>query len=1521
MYAFRRLCDRVLSHLSLRSRSAWAALVAFVAAGLLVLMAAPAHAQQHGTSLLDRLEESDRIDQVPVQVLHSVAKQAPDQLTDAQWQRLKRHRARRANQPRAKTVPTSDLTIRKSQQQLYGSSWPRQDLNFRPSAMPTPAGDVNGDGVNDWIYQYGFVADNRTADRSDRTAKTLLVFGGNDFGARYYDKLYYRDLRPAGNFIGGDEADAVQPLANGLRVFRGSSQGYVEAGVRRDLQVSGGLTADVNGDGYTDLVSTNTSNSQITVVYGAQHLADVTKQVYDPSFRGAQRFSYAADDIDGDGDGEIVRLAGSTYDFAPGDSLVVDVFAAGDDVADPLSEQQQLVVEGQQSTSASNIPVLLANVDGADLKEIILKRSGAAPLVFTSSSGTYDATPIEYDAANVAHVGDVNGDGRADFTFARNGTVSIGFGPSDVQAGLDADLSFAQEAEPVYVPGVLGDVTGNGRDDIVAQVNPSDQFGVRLVEVSDDGSSKTTTDYLFDEADYAPDGVQQTVNVGDWDGDGTDDVGVVLTDGRVEIYYGDPTESISPDVTLTGPEFSGGGINYSSVAAGDFTGNGTPNLAVAWESDTRTVAVYEAGSGDSPIHTIGIEDLGIDPEATGIEDGSTFENYPNSVVANLGDVNGDGTDDLGITQPEVETAAAHKVFLFYGASSLSSQPDVTVDYSDRNVGDFFGQVLRGVGDINGDGTDDFLVGDTDTQFSGGTNFPDDPFGNGFFGALFVHYGDAGSSPTFGTPDQVLAVPQIERKDGEVRYNSYFGFQGISVGDFNGDDTTDVAAKPGLSRFLETGNGALAVRVFHGGANFDGEPDAELPIPGLLDFFSDTQYAGLNFAPVTALPPASSGGPSRLMMETWNPSNALIYGPGSDTTDPLEKTTLLRGPDQNSGLGTGSNFINLPQNGSSSVGDFNGNGQTNLVMGQLQSADFRGKPAYAYELGGDVGEDEEPVASSTEAVDAASQAGSTVDFGNTGTSVTFSDSTKGSGEVTVDRFESAPDGTAGINGNASEYRVEVSLSGDLSVGDSTEVRFDVSKLEGVSDPSAVTIYTRELANVGEFTALETTYDESANELFAYVSGFSEFAFGSQTEPLFSYPSQVAADVEQTFGDASGPGDYRLVALPGGVDRPIGESLSGEAGTEWQAYWDDGSSFVKYDDGSDTFRFQPGNGFWVTSTQAWAASDTIQSVSLTAEQTARVALNADSSWTIVSNPFDRDVAWAQVLGESGMDQPLWRYDASDGFVRADTFRTAASGTAYYVFNGAGIDSLSIPYPAAGKDRVAPSAGDAASLLALSAEPAETSGPTSTIEVGIGDQRSLIAPPGRFEPVSLRLAPPNGDRSLMVGRRPTKNGGHTFTLRLTSRTDGPVRLSAEHLSAIEGRSVALLHPAAEQTYDLREQSSVTIEPEGKEAALKLAVGTEDYVEGQTSSIVPEKVQLTSYPNPMGQQGTVEYALPEEKEVTLRVYDVLGRQVATLANGQKKAGRHTVQLETTQLSSGVYFGRLRVGDQTITQKITVVR
>jgi hypothetical protein len=88
------------------------------------------------------------------------------------------------------------------------------------------------------------------------------------------------------------------------------------------------------------------------------------------------------------------------------------------------------------------------------------------------------------------------------------------------------------------------------------------------------------------------------------------------------------------------------------------------------------------------------------------------------------------------------------------------------------------------------------------------------------------------------------------------------------------------------------------------------------------------------------------------------------------------------------------------------------------------------------------------------------------------------------------------------------------------------------------------------------------------------------------------------------------------------------------------------------------------------------------------------------------------------------------------------------------------------------------------------------------------------------------------------------------------------------------------------------------------------------------PEEVQLLgTFPNPTHSQATVRYALPQREEVTIRVYDLLGRQVATVKRGPVDPGRKQHQLDTSDLTSGTYFLRLTAGETTRTRKLTVVK
>jgi len=80
-------------------------------------------------------------------------------------------------------------------------------------------------------------------------------------------------------------------------------------------------------------------------------------------------------------------------------------------------------------------------------------------------------------------------------------------------------------------------------------------------------------------------------------------------------------------------------------------------------------------------------------------------------------------------------------------------------------------------------------------------------------------------------------------------------------------------------------------------------------------------------------------------------------------------------------------------------------------------------------------------------------------------------------------------------------------------------------------------------------------------------------------------------------------------------------------------------------------------------------------------------------------------------------------------------------------------------------------------------------------------------------------------------------------------------------------------------------------------------------------------NYPNPFNPTTTIVYNMPKAGNVHLIVFDILGREVASLVNGYMKAGTHDVVFDGTNFSSGVYFYKLTSGDVTITKKMLMIK
>jgi type IX secretion system substrate protein len=91
---------------------------------------------------------------------------------------------------------------------------------------------------------------------------------------------------------------------------------------------------------------------------------------------------------------------------------------------------------------------------------------------------------------------------------------------------------------------------------------------------------------------------------------------------------------------------------------------------------------------------------------------------------------------------------------------------------------------------------------------------------------------------------------------------------------------------------------------------------------------------------------------------------------------------------------------------------------------------------------------------------------------------------------------------------------------------------------------------------------------------------------------------------------------------------------------------------------------------------------------------------------------------------------------------------------------------------------------------------------------------------------------------------------------------------------------------------------------------------------STIPNSFILKqNYPNPFNPVTTIEYELPEAANVTLKVYDALGREVATLVEDRQSAGRYHRILDASSLSSGVYFYTLIAGEYFKTRNLVIIR
>ncbi len=168
--------------------------------------------------------------------------------------------------------------------------------------------------------------------------------------------------------------------------------------------------------------------------------------------------------------------------------------------------------------------------------------------------------------------------------------------------------------------------------------------------------------------------------------------------------------------------------------------------------------------------------------------------------------------------------------------------------------------------------------------------------------------------------------------------------------------------------------------------------------------------------------------------------------------------------------------------------------------------------------------------------------------------------------------------------------------------------------------------------------------------------------------------------------------------------------------------------------------------------------------------------------------------------------------------------------------------------------------------------------------------------------------GDSSAVtinIQQPPGRQNPEYFTMPLDIRLLSPVR----------DTSFSVLNNARNQSFTINfpvNPTSVLIDPDGW--VLKLVY--------PASEIPPMSFNLEqNYPNPFNGSTTIKYQLSRSASVTLKVYDLLGRNVATLVNAQQLPGTYEYPVSGQKLASGIYFYQLTAGDVHLQKKMILLK
>jgi len=450
-------------------------------------------------------------------------------------------------------------------------------------------------------------------------------------------------------------------------------------------------------------------------------------------------------------------------------------------------------------------------------------------------------------------------------------------------------------------------------------------------------------------------------------------------------------------------------------------------------------------------------------------------------------------------------------------------------------------------------------------------------------------------------------------------------------------------------------------------------------------------------------------------------------------------------------------------------------------------------------------------------------------------------------------------------------------------------------------------------------------------------------------------QVPAGIVNPTGSVQNA--YRLVSFPLSFDGKQQRSvLTEELGefdkTRWRFlelrndYLELDPEESIYTDFPEISEIEPGKGYWLFVKEQGERLRTSQATSFSTSEEFGIPLH--QGWNLIGNPFNFPVPISNIRLNDGNSPTLRTYTGEWNDPTIDSLKVLEMQPfeGYALFSD-GVDTLlinpdlSASSSSFSNNSITFRAADISWSLHILAQCREARdvdniAAVASIASKNWDKLDLPEPPVIGEYVSVYFPHPEWNKlskRFCTDFRPESSDGHIWEFEVKTNIRDKVHLTFEGVEGVPKEfEVWLVDEAVNVTRNLREVNRYSVAGVGEQhpKRLKLVVGKEHFIAenvATTQNIPSDFVLSQNFPNPFNPVTTIRYGLPKDARVTVKVYNILGEEVVTLVDDERKtAGFHVAiwdgrNQEGRSVASGVYVYRLSAGSFSNTKKMALVR